>query len=114
MGAIHVDAPLGVWQNDMFNIWAGIGGTFCPRQEVSDGFGSKRTQTSHDVSTDGSTVVDFNYGEESRSSLDMGYGEFRRLLVPEWKVTDALSLGVRLGVAFDWINAKYSGRSNWA
>ena len=109
-----LDVQYSVWQNDMFNIWAGIGGTFCPRQGASDGFGSSRTQSSHDVSTDGSTVIDFNYGEENRGSLDMGYGEFRLLLVPEWKATDSLSFGVRLGVAFDWINAKYSGRQNWA
>ena len=121
MGSDHVevygadlDLQYSVWQNDMFNIWLGVGGTFCPRQDVSDGFGSSRTQSTRDVSTDGSTVIDFNYGEESRGSLDMGYGELRFLLVPEWKATDSLSLGVRLGVAFDWINAKYSGHQNWA
>ncbi len=109
-----LDVQYSVWQNDRFSLWAGIGGTFCPRQKASDGFGSTRTQTTRDVSTDGSTVIDFDYRESSRSSLDLGYGEFRLLLVPEWRATDALSLGVRLGAAFDWLNAKCAGRQDWA
>ena len=109
-----LDVQYSVWQNDIFNVWAGIGGTFCPRQRVSDSFGSTRTVSTHDVSGDGSTTIDFDYGEVNRGSLDLGYGEFRLLLVPEWKATDALSLGVRLGVAFDWINAKGKGRQDWA
>ncbi len=109
-----LDVQYSVWQNERFGLWAGIGGTFCPRQKASDSFGSSRTQASHDVSTDGSTVVDFDYREANRGSLDLGYGELRLLLVPEWKATDALSFGLRLGAALDWLNAKYTGRQDWA
>lgn len=109
-----LDVQYGVWQDERFSLWAGIGGTFCPRQKASDGFCNARTQASHDVSADGSTVIDFDYHESNRGSLDLGYGEFRLLLVPEWKATDALSLGVRLGAALDWLNAKCTGRKDWA
>lgn len=109
-----LDFQYSVWQNERFSLWAGIGGTFCPRQKASDSFGSERALATRDVSTDGSTVIDFDYRESNRGSLDLGYGELRLLLVPEWKATDALSLGVRLGAALDWLNAKWTGRQDWA
>ena len=109
-----LDFQYNVWQNKDFNLWAGIGGTFCPRQDASGGFGGSRTQSTHNVSDDGSTTIDFNYNESNRGKLDLGYGEFRMMLVPEWKVTDDFALGVRVGAAFDWINAKYSQTQNWA
>lgn len=74
---------------------------------------SSRTQTDHQVSADGYTAYDFSYSEHSRTRVDLAYGEFRLLLVPEWKVTERLSLGSRLGVAFDWVNAHASSRRDW-
>lgn len=107
-----LDVQYSVWQNGSFGLWAGIGGTFCPRQNASGDFGSSRSYSEHQY--DGYTAYDFSYGESTRGDLDLGYGEFRLLLVPEWKATDALSLGVRLGAAFDWLNAKYTERRDWA
>lgn len=111
---VDLDVQYNIWQNENFNIWGGIGGTFCPRQDASGSFGGSSSKSTHDVSDDGSTTIDFNYNESSRASVDLGYGEFRLMLVPEWKVTDYLALGFRAGVAFDWINAKVRSRGNWS
>lgn len=108
-----LDLQYRVWNNEDFNVWAGIGGTFCPRQKASGGFGGRSSQSEHQVSDDGYTTYDFNYTSEERGKAEVGYGEFRMMLVPEWNVWDRLFLGARLGVAFDWINARYSGRSAW-
>ena len=110
---VDLDVQYNIWQNENFNIWGGIGGTFCPRQNVSGGFGVRSFESTHEVSDDGSTTVDFDSATDSRADVELGYGEFRMMLVPEWKVTDAFALGFRAGVAFDWINAKVSGRQNW-
>ena len=36
------------------------------------------------------------------------------MAVPEWKVTERLALGARVGVAFDWMRVKCKRRSSWA
>lgn len=110
---VDLDVQYNIWQNENFNIWGGIGGTFCPSQNVSGGFGTRSSESTHEVSEDGSTTVDFDSSTDSRADVELGYGEFRMMLVPEWKVTDAFALGFRAGVAFDWINAKTNGRQDW-
>lgn len=107
-----LDVQYRVWGNARFDVWAGIGGTFCPRQDATSGR-SARTQTDHQVSADGYTTYDFSFSERANTRVDLAYGEFRMLLVPEWKVTERLSLGTRLGVAFDWVIAHASSRRDW-
>lgn len=111
---VDLDVQYSIWQNENFNIWGGIGGTFCPRQNACDGFGGRSGKSTHDVSDDGSTTIDYNYSSDSKASVDLGYGELRLMLVPEWKVTEEFSLGFRAGVAFDWINAKVDARNIWS
>lgn len=108
-----LDFQYNVWQNRNFNLWAGIGGTFCPRQKASDGFGSSRSTNSHTTSDDGYVTTDVNTYDSYRGDVDLGYGEFRMMFVPEWKVTDSLAVGARVGVAFGWINVKASGCNEW-
>jgi len=109
-----LDLQYRVWENRQFNLWAGIGGTFSPRQSVGDMSGGNRSTSSHTVSDDGYVTTDFASTESSRAEMDLGYGEFRLMAVPEWKVTEDFSLGARLGVAFDWLDARMKGRSSWA
>lgn len=111
---VDLDLQYNVWQNRDFNLWAGIGGTFCPRQKMSGSYKASSSRSEHEVSDDGYTTYDFNYSEAARADVELGYGECRLMLVPEWKVTDSFALGARVGVAFDWINAKCSTRRNWA
>ena len=109
----EMDAQCNVWQNDKFNVWVGVGGTLCPSQ---DAYGSRSSsmRNEHNVSDDGFVTYDFNYNSSDRRSVDLGYGEFRLMVVPEWKVTEKFSLGARLGVAFDWMRAKCRRESSWA
>ena len=110
----ELDLQYAPWQNEDFAVWVGIGGTFCPRQRAFERNGLGRSYSEHSVSDDGFVTYDFIYDSQGRGKVDLGYGELRLMTVPEWKITDALSLGVRLGVAFDWVNAKYSRNSSWA
>lgn len=71
-----------------YGLWLGIGGSYCPRQD--------------DVFDRGSRLADV------RGRLDLDYGEFRLMTVPHWRMTDDLSLGLRLGVAFDWLTVSSS------
>ncbi len=111
---VDLDLQYNVWQNRNFNLWAGIGGTFCPRQKMSDSFGKTTSQSEHQDYPGSYATYDFYYTETSRADVELGYGEFRMMMVPEWKVTDSFALGARVGVAFDWINTKCSYRNNWA
>ncbi len=54
----------------------GVGGAFCPRQL---------------------------YAAEN---WRLAYGEFRTLAIPERRLTKNLTVGMRLGVAFNWLNAR--------
>ena len=69
-----------VWRSasGAYNVWLGVGGVYAPRQG----------------------------GIYSRGDSQLGYGEAHVMVVPERWVTDDLSVGVRLGVAFDWLNSK--------
>ena len=108
-----IDVQYNVWGNDYFNVWVGIGGSFCPS---SDAFGRAGvgSRSEHDVSEDGFVTYDFNYSSRERRTVDLGYGELRLMAVPEWKVTERFSIGARVGVAFDWIRAECKHDSNWA
>ena len=110
---VDLDLQYNVWANEDFAVWAGVGGTFVPNQKLY----SRRHSSSkrdRDVSEDGFTTFTMDYNESSRSKMDMSYGEFRMMLVPEWTVTEQLSLGARLGVAFDWMRIKAKYDSSWA
>ena len=107
-----LDIQYSVWENDRFNIWLGIGGTFCPSQDAYGRRGSSR-KGEHQVSDDGFVTYDFDYSSRDRRSVDLGYGEFRLMAAPEWKVSGGFSLGARLGVAFDWMRAKCKRGSTW-
>ena len=109
-----LDVQYKVWENDSFDLWAGIGGTLCSRQKTSGHYRRTSSKSEHQVSDDGYTTYDFNYAESTTAETEFGYGEFRMMLVPEWKVTERFALGARLGVAFDWLNARCSGRNDWA
>ena len=108
-----MDVAYNVWENENFNVWVGVGGTFCPSQDAYGRRGST-SRSEHQVSDDGFVTYDFNYNSRDNRSVDLGYGELRMMAVPEWKVTERFSLGTRLGVAFDWMRAKCRRSSSWA
>ena len=88
---------------DGFSLWAGIGGTFTPYQDAG-----KVSFYEKDVSDPYTTIELGGKGE-----CDVGYGEFRMMLVPEYEVAEGWSFGARLGVAFDWLRARGS-LSTWS
>ena len=96
-----------------FRLWFGLGGAFSSRREV---YGRRNsTQTSeHRVSDDGYVTYDFSSYSSNSRSVDLATGEFRLLATPEWKVSESFSVGARLGVAFDWLQAKCKTSSVWA
>ena len=107
-----LDFQYSVWQNDDFNVWLGIGGTFCPGQHAyGKGLGTHRVE--HDVSNDGFVTYNFDYRSAESRSVELSYGEFRLMSVPEWKVTENFSLGARIGVAFDWMRAECRSNNAW-
>ena len=59
-----------------YGLRLGLGGSFCPRQDAA------------------------------LSGTRFAYGEWRALLIPERRLTDNLAMGMRLGVAFNWLNAR--------
>ena len=86
-----------------FSLWTGIGGTFTPYQDVS-----KQSIYEKDAS-DPMAVIELGVDAES----EVGYGEFRMLLVPEYEVQAGWNIGGRIGVAFDWLKARGS-LSTWS
>jgi hypothetical protein len=86
-----------------FTLWAGIGGTFTPYQDAG-----KVSFYEKDASDPYTTIELGGKGE-----FDVGYGEFRMMLVPEYEVKEGWSIGGRLGVAFDWLRARGSF-STWS
>ena len=86
-----------------FSLWTGIGGTFTPYQDVS-----KQSIYERDAS-DPMAVIELGVDAEA----EVGYGEFRMLLVPEYEVRDGWNIGGRIGVAFDWLKARGS-LSTWS
>ena len=93
-----LDAYFSVLRTERFNWWVGVGGGWAPEQ---------------DLISDSSCVMHENVDELGTSikvdrvhELKLRYGELRLMTVPEWKATDWLSVGLRLGMAFDFVRAK--------
>jgi len=84
----EMDLQYGLLRRGPYDLWLGVGGAYCPRQ--GDAF-------------DGNSQLAAAQGQ-----MELGYGELRLLTVPQRRVTEDLSLGLRMGVAFDWLNAKSS------
>lgn len=81
-----MDVQYKILGNQKANLWVGLGGAFSPNQEIY----SKRD-----------SQLFYN-----RHMVDLGYGELRLMLVPEWKVSEQFFVGARLGYAFDWLRVK--------
>ena len=107
-----MDFQYRAWQRGDFGVWLGVGGTFCPSQDAYGRRGKSR-KGEHQVSDDGFVTYDFGYSSNDRRSVDLGYGELRLVAVPEWNALEHLSIGARIGVAFDWMRAKCRRDSLW-
>ncbi len=77
-----------------FSLWAGIGGTYLPKQHWG-------TQSFSEVYGD----PDLMFEDYGIGKMDVAVGEFRLMLVPEYALTKNWSVAARIGVAFDWIRA---------
>lgn len=78
-----------------FSLWAGIGGTYLPKQHLG-------IQSFAEIDDVDPTLIFEDYGS---GKLDVSSGEFRLMLVPEYALTENWSVAARVGVAFDWIRA---------
>lgn len=88
---------------DKFSLWAGIGGAFMPEQDAGKvSFYEKDT-------SDPYTTIELG----GKGEFDVGYGEFRMMLVPEYEIIEDWTVGARLGVAFDWLRGRGSF-STWS
>lgn len=87
---------------DGFSLWAGIGGTFTPYQDADK-------VSFYEKMGDEFTSIELG----GNGSFDVGYGEFRMMLVPEYEVAEGWTVGARLGVAFDWLRAR-GNMSTWS
>jgi hypothetical protein len=85
-----------IMEIDSFNLWVGMGGSFAPYQDA--GKNSFYIKDSNDPYT----TIELG----GKSDLEVGYGEFRMMLVPEYNITDNWTVGARLGVAFDWLRGR--------
>jgi hypothetical protein len=81
-----MDVQYKILGNQKANLWVGLGGAFSPNQEIYSKRGGQLFYNRHMV--------------------DLGYGELRLMLVPEWKVSEQFFLGLRVGYAFDWLRVK--------
>lgn len=98
-----LDVQYRAFQSGAFSLWAGVGGTYLPKQRMgSDSFYEL------DVSDPDVTIED-----GGRGTLDVAIGECRLLLVPEYAITEHWSVGARVGVAFDWVRATVKS-SEWS
>lgn len=82
------DLMINAHETEDFNLWAGVGFGWAPNQEVYN-----KTETGA-------------FGASLHQKNDLQYGELRLMLVPEWKATESLSFGLRLGAALDWTRAR--------
>lgn len=101
-----IDLYFNIWRIPQFNWWVGIGGGWAPEREF---FSDSSSITYKNVNTLG-TDLDVNHARD----LKTGYGELRLMTVPEWNLTDWISVGLRLGVAFDFVSVKgrnFEGRT---
>ena len=103
MYGADIDGYYRVIEMNSFSLWAGIGGTFSPYQDVA-----KMSFNEVDASD---PFVTMELGGSSEA--EVGCGEFRLMLVPEYSIAESWTLGARLGVAFDWLKARGS-LSTWS
>ncbi len=96
-----LDARYRAFQTGDFSLWAGIGGSFTPYQQLA-------TESYCNCRTDGRTTIEQNASAKANVSA----GEFRLMLVPEYALTERWSVAARVGVAFDWVRLQYSA-SYW-
>ena len=94
-----LDARYRAFQAGDFSLWAGVGGSFTPYQQLA-------TASYCDRATDGRTTSEVNGSAKANVSA----GEFRLMLVPEYALTERWSVAARVGVAFDWVRLQYSAR----
>ena len=87
MYGADADVLFKAYETERFNLWTGVGFGWAPNQEVYDETRTAGAAYNHTKST-------------------LQYGELRFMVVPEWKATDDFSLGLRLGVAFDWTHCR--------
>lgn len=97
-----IDVYFNVWRIRQFNWWIGIGCGWAPEREL---FSDSSSTTYGSIPLFGIDSIDVNHTRD----LKMGYGELRLMTVPEWNLTDWFSVGLRLGVAFDFVSV--SGRN---
>lgn len=94
-----LDARYRAFQAGDFSLWAGLGGSFTPYQQLAtESYGSCRTY--------GRTTIE----ENASAKANVSAGEFRLMLVPEYALTERWSVAARVGVAFDWVRLQYSAR----
>ncbi|MBO5648037.1 MAG: hypothetical protein J6S30_04685 [Kiritimatiellae bacterium] len=103
MYGADLDVYYRVMEKDSFSLWAGIGGTFSPYQDVA-----KMSFNEVDASD---PFVTIELGGKAEAEVE--YGELRLMLVPEYAVNESWSIGARMGVAFDWLKARGS-LSTWS
>ena len=83
----EADLQYGLARHGPYDFRLGLGGAYCPRQ------GESLRREGPDA---------------ARAKTALGYGELRLLAVPQRQVTEDLMLGLRLGVALDWLSAESS------
>lgn len=91
MYGADADVLFKAYETEDFNFWTGVGFGWAPNQRVYN--------KSRVWNFPGVTV-------SNAEKNDLQYGELRLVAVPEWKATDDILLGLRLGVAFDWTRCK--------
>ena len=94
-----LDARYRAFQAGDFSLWAGLGGSFTPYQQLA-------TESYGKCRSDGRTTIE----ENNSAKANVSAGEFRLMLVPEYALTERWSVAARVGVAFDWVRLQYSAR----
>ena len=94
-----LDARYRAFQAGDFSLWAGLGGSFTPYQQLA-------TASYGKCRSDGRTTIE----ENNSAKANVSAGEFRLMLVPEYALTERWSVAARVGVAFDWVRLQYSAR----
>ena len=85
-----------------FNLWAGIGGSMTPFQEIG---------SSHHGQYESDGFTTWQSANDIKARISGG--EFRLMLVPEYEIADSWTIGARIGCAFDWMRLSYRS-SYWS
>lgn len=88
-----LDVQFNLLPKERFNLWLGVGTSYVPEQELCT---LDRTESAYGAT--GST----------HEKLEVESYDFRVMLIPEYKVCDALALGLRLGVGVGHTKVKES------